>query len=175
MSKGIYRHPAAGLRDPRRQSQHGSASPPTGSGCRRMRELAEERRRFDVVRLHVLLRREGLVVNHKRTERFYHEEGLSLRLRAAKKRPCSLRSWLPTPCGPDKQWGMDFVSDSLGSGRRIRILTILDLWDRSTPALEVDVSPSGQRVAQVRNAFACKGACRAGFGRTTARSSSVGH
>lgn len=42
-------------------------------------------------------------------------------------------------------------------------------------AKEVDVSPSGQRVAQVRNAFACKGACRAGFGRTTARSSSVGH
>ena len=113
-------------------------------------------------------------MNHKRTERIYRE-GLSLRLRAAKKRPWSLRSWLPTPCGSDKQWGMDFVSDSLGSGRRIRILTILDLWDRSTPALEVDVSPSGQRVAQVRNAFACKGACRAGFGRTTARSSSVGH
>ena len=115
------------------------------------------------------------MVNHKRTERIYREEGLSLRLRAAKKRPWSLRSWLPTPCGSDKQWGMDFVSDSLGSGRRIRILTILDLWDRSTPAMEVDVSPSGQRVAQVRNAFACKGACRAGFGRTTARSSSVGH
>ena len=57
-----------------------------------MRELAEERRRFGVVRLHVLLRREGLVVNHKRTERIYREEGLSLRLRAAKKRPWSLRS-----------------------------------------------------------------------------------
>ena len=151
--------------------------PPSGWPARpsASMELAEERRRFGVVRLHVLLRREGLVVNHKRTERFYRAEGLSLRLRAAKKRPWSLRSWLPTPCGSDKQWGMDFVSDSLGSGRRIRILTILDLWDRSTPALEVDVSPSGQRVAQVRNAFACKGACRAGFGRTTARSSSVGH
>lgn len=62
-----------------------------------------------------------VVVNHKRTERIYREEGLSLRLRAAKKRPWSLRSWLPTPCGSDKQWGMDFVSDSLGSGRRIRI------------------------------------------------------
>ena len=44
---------------------------------------------------------------------------------------------------------MDFVSDSLESGRRIRILTILDLWDRSTPALEVDISLSGQRVVQV--------------------------
>lgn len=44
---------------------------------------------------------------------------------------------------------MDFVSDSLESGRRIRILTILDLWDRSTPALEVDISLSGQWVVQV--------------------------
>ena len=51
--------------------------------------------------------------------------------------------------GPGEQWGMDFVSDSLESGRRIRILTILDLWDRSTPALEVDISLSGQRVVQV--------------------------
>ncbi|MBD5646388.1 MAG: IS3 family transposase, partial [Desulfovibrio sp.] len=94
---------------------------------RRLRELAEERRRFGVQRLHVLLRREGLVVNHKRTERLYREESLSLRLRPKRKRPSVLRSCLPTPLGPDEQWGMDFVSDSLESGRRIRILTILDL------------------------------------------------
>lgn len=116
---------------------------------RRLRELAGERRRFGVQRLHVLLRREGLVVNHKPTERVYREECLSLRLRPTKKRPCVLRSCRPTPIGPDEQWGMDFVSDSLESGRRIRILTILDLWDRSTPALEVDISLSGQRVVQV--------------------------
>ena len=116
---------------------------------RRLRELAEERRRFGVQRLHILLRREGLVVNHKRTERLYSEESLSLRLRPMKKRPCVLRSCQPAPMGPDEQWGMDFVSDSLESGRRIRILTILDLWDRSTPALEVDISLSGQRVVQV--------------------------
>lgn len=72
-----------------------------------------------------------------------------MHLRPRKKCPCVLRSCLPTPSGPDEQWEMDFVSDSLGSGRRIRILTILDLWDRSTPALEVDISLSGQRVAQV--------------------------
>ena len=116
---------------------------------RRLRELAEERRRFGVQRLHILLRREGLVVNHKRTERLYREERLSLRLRPMKKRPCVLRACQPAPMGPDEQWGMDFVSDSLESGRRIRILTILDLWDRSTPALEVDISLSGQRVVQV--------------------------
>ena len=89
------------------------------------------------------------MVNHKRTERLYREERLSLRLRPMKKRPCVLRACQPAPMGPDEQWGMDFVSDSLESGRRIRILTILDLWDRSTPALEVDISLSGQRVVQV--------------------------
>ena len=44
------------------------------------------------------------------------------------------------PDGPDEQWAMDFVSDSLMGGRRIRILTIADLWHSSSPALEVDMS-----------------------------------
>lgn len=69
------------------------------------------------------------MVNHKRTERLYREEGLSLRLRPHKRRPGQLRSGHLTPGGPGEQWGMDFVSDNLMSGRRIRILTILDLWD----------------------------------------------
>lgn len=116
---------------------------------RRLRELAQERRRFGARRLHILLRQEGLVVNHKRTERLYREEGLSLRLRQRKKYPSVLRACPLAPRGPNEQWGMDFVSDSLASGRRIRILTILDLWDRSNPALEVDMSLSGQRVVQV--------------------------
>lgn len=115
----------------------------------RLRELAQERRRFGAQRLHILLRREGLVVNHKRTERLYREEGLSLRPRQRKKYPRVLRACPLAPHGPDEQWGMDFVSDSLLSGRRIRILTILDLWDRSNPALEVDLSLSGQRVVRV--------------------------
>lgn len=115
----------------------------------RLRELAEEQRRFGVQRLHILLRREGFVVNHKRTERLYREEGLSLRLRPHKKRPGQLCSGHLTPGGPDEQRGMDFVSDNLMSGRRIRILTILDLWDRLNPVLEADISLSGQRVVQV--------------------------
>ena len=52
------------------------------------------------------------------------------------------------PSAANEQWAMDLVSDSLASGRRIRILTILDLWDRSNPALEADVSLTGERVIQ---------------------------
>ena len=83
---------------------------------------------------------EGLVQNHKRTERIYQEENLSLRIRKRVKRPSHARIVQAGPAGPDEQWAMDFVSDSLMGGRRIRILTIADLWDRSSPALEVDMN-----------------------------------
>jgi len=114
-----------------------------------MLELAEDRRRFGSPRLHALLRREGLVQNHKRTERIYQEENLSLRTRKRVKRPSHARIVQAGPDGPDEQWAMDFVSDSLMGGRRIRILTIADLWDRSSPALEVDMSLPGSRVVRV--------------------------
>lgn len=116
---------------------------------RRLKELAEERRRFGAMRLHIMLRREGLVQNHKRTERIYREESLSLRLRSRKKRPSHLRVVQPGPCAPDEQWSLDFMSDALMNGRRIRVLTLVDLWDRSCPTLEVDVSLPGQRVVRV--------------------------
>ena len=114
-----------------------------------MLELANDRRRFGSPRLHELLRREELVQNHKRTERIYQEENLSLRTRKRVKRPSHARIVQAGPAGPDEQWAMDFVSDSLMDGRRIRILTIADLWDRSSPALEVDMSLPGVRVVRV--------------------------
>lgn len=123
----------------------------------RLRELAEERRRFGALRLHIMLRREGLVQNHKRTERIYREENLSLRLRQRKKRPSHLRLVHPGPCGPDQQWSLDFMSDALMNGRRIRVLTIVDLWDRSSPALEIDVSLPGQRVVRTLDKLRLQG------------------
>lgn len=124
---------------------------------RRLRELAEERRRFGAMRLHIMLRREGLVQNHKRTERIYREEKLSLRLRNRKKRPSHLRVMQAGPIGPNEQWSLDFVSDALMNGRRIRVLTIVDLWDRSSPAIEVDVSLPGQRVVRVLDKLRLQG------------------
>jgi putative transposase len=115
----------------------------------RLRELAETRRRFGSPRLHVLLRREGLVINHKRTERVYREERLSLRLKKRNKRPSHLRVVRSVPSGANEHWGMDFMSDTLMNGRRIRVLTIVDLWNRASPALEADFSLPGQRVVRV--------------------------
>ncbi|WP_373281780.1 IS3 family transposase [Chitinolyticbacter meiyuanensis] len=115
----------------------------------RLRELAAQRRRFGAPRLHVLLQREGWRINHKRVERLYREEGLSLRLRHRKKRPSHLRVVLPLAAGPDQRWAMDFVADSLWNGRRIRLLAIIDTWHREAVWIEVDHSLSGVRVARV--------------------------
>jgi putative transposase len=115
---------------------------------RRLRELAAERRRFGYRRLHVLLRREGHLVNHKRVYRLYREEGLSVR-RRSRKRVARERCPMPALTGPDQRWALDFVSDALSWGRKLRMLTVVDAFTRESLAIEVDTSLSGVRVARV--------------------------
>lgn len=120
----------------------------------RLKELASQRRRFGSPRLCVLLRREGKIVNHKRVERIYREEGLSLRKRKKKRQTAALRVVLPTPTEPNKRWSMDFVSDALCDGRKFRSLTIVDDCSRESPAIEVDTSLPGKRVTRVLDRLA---------------------
>jgi putative transposase len=115
----------------------------------RIRQLAHQRRRFGCPRIHLLLRREGFVVNHKRTERIYREEGLSLRKRKRRKTAAIARVILPAPVKPNERWSMDFVTDSIVTGRRFRALVIVDDYSRECPAIEVDTSLGGRRVVQV--------------------------
>ena len=78
----------------------------------RLHELAAERRRFGYRRLHVLLRREGWTVNHKRVYRIYREEGLMVR-RRARQRAAGVER-IPRLCGPTRPnqgWSMDFVAE----------------------------------------------------------------
>lgn len=117
---------------------------------KRLRELAEKRRRFGCRRLYLLLRREGYEVNHKRVKRLYREENLSLR-RKNKKRPSHLRLVLPATERINQYWSMDFVSDSLYDGRRFRALTVIDQYSREALAIEVDNSLTGHRVTKVLN------------------------
>lgn len=119
-----------------------------------LRELAEQRRKFGSPRLLVLLNREGHQINHKRVERLYREEGLSLRSKKRKKRISHLRVVLDRPEQVNQHWSMDFVSDSLWNGRRFRVLTIVDDLTRECPALEVDHSLPGQRVTRVLDRLA---------------------
>ena len=115
----------------------------------RMRELAHQRGRFGCPRIHVLLQREGRVVNHKRTERIYREEGLSLRKRKRKKTAAMTRVTSPAPERPNQRWSMDFVTDSLVTGRRFSALVIVDGSSRECPVIQVDTSIGGRRVVQV--------------------------
>ena len=114
----------------------------------RLIELAVARPRFGYPRLHVLLRREGHAVNRKLVWRLYREERLAVRKRK-RKRVALPRQPLPKPTRPGECWSMDFVADRLASGRAFRTLTIVDDVTRECPALEVDTSLSGMRVAIV--------------------------
>lgn len=114
----------------------------------RMKAIAHERRRFGYRRLHVLLRREGYVVNHKRLFRLYREEKLAVRRRGGRKRAIGTRAPMLIPTAPNERWSLDFVSDQLTDGRRFRILTVVDNCTRENLALVADTSLSGQRVAR---------------------------
>lgn len=115
----------------------------------RLRELAAQRRRWGYRRLRVLLLREGMVVNHKRVYRIYREEGLAVRRRKRKRAVSAARTPLLRPTRTDEVWGLDFVQDALAWGRKIRMLTVEDLYTREGLAIEVDTSLGGVRVARV--------------------------
>lgn len=116
--------------------------------CQRLRTLAAERPRFGYRRLHVLLRREGIIVNHKRVARRYRAEGLAVRRRTRKRVARDRRDVPVPPTRPNEQWAVDFVSDALAWGRRIRLFAVLDTWTREALAIEVDTSLPGERVVR---------------------------
>lgn len=114
----------------------------------RMKAIARERRRFGYRRLHVLLRREGFRVNHKRLFRLYREERLMVRRRGGRKRAIGTRAPMMIPMRPNERWSLDFVADQMTDGRRFRMLAIVDDCTRECLALVADTSLSGVRVAR---------------------------
>jgi putative transposase len=114
----------------------------------RLRRLAGERRRFGYRRLHILLRREGIELNHKKLFRIYREERLAVRRRGGRKRALGTRAPMTLPQGANQRWSLDFVSDVLADARRFRVLVIVDDFTRECLALVVDTSISGRRVAR---------------------------
>ena len=114
-----------------------------------LRALVEERRRWGCPMLYRVIRREGCKVNHKRIERLYREEGLSLRRRRRRKRLSHLRVARERPQAINHRWAVDFVHDALLVGRRFRALTVIDEWSRECLAIEVDTSLTGASVTRV--------------------------
>jgi putative transposase len=114
----------------------------------RLKALAVLRRRFGYRRLHLLLKREGVLVNHKKLYRIYREERLMVRKRGGRKRALGTRAPIAVPQTRNQRWSLDFVSDAFLDGRRFRILAIVDDFTRECLALVADTSLSGHRVAR---------------------------
>jgi putative transposase len=129
--------------------QYVSRRPDDAELRRCMHTIAEKRKRFGAPRIGIMLKREGWKVNHKKIERIYAEEKLSLRRRKRRKKFVGPRVPLPVAARPNQHLSMDFVQDRLTSGRKIRTLTIVDNFSRECPALEVDTSLGGRRVVRV--------------------------
>lgn len=116
----------------------------------RLRELAMARPRYGYRRLYILIRRDGWKVNHKRVFRVYREESLQVRtVRRRKKATRHLRAMPSNPTRPNERWAIDFVSDALSNGRKIRALTVLDIFTRECLAIEVAHSIPSARVTEV--------------------------
>ncbi|MBZ6384041.1 IS3 family transposase [Sphingomonas sanguinis] len=114
----------------------------------RLCELAQQRRRFGYRRLHILLRRDGITINRKKTQRLYREEGLTVRRRKGRRRAVGARAPAPVPALPNQRWSLDFVHDQLVTGRRFRVLNIVDDVTRECIRAVVDTSISGRRVVR---------------------------
>ena len=119
----------------------------------RLRELADQRRRFGYRRLHVLLRQDGYIVNRKKTQRLYREEGLTVRRRKSRRRIAVARTPIPMTTGPNSRWSLDFVHDQLANGRRFRVLNVIDDVTKECLAAIPDTSISGKRVVREMRAI----------------------
>jgi putative transposase len=106
--------------------------------------------RYGYRRVHVLLRRDGWRINLKKTRRIYRELGLQLRNKTPKRRvKAKLREDRRAATRPNETWAMDFVHDQLATGRKLRVLTIVDMFSRFSPATEVRFNFRGADVVEV--------------------------
>lgn len=113
----------------------------------RLKELGEQYPRYGSPLLHAMLRQEGLVKNHKQTYRLYTEERLQVRTKRRKKlsQP-RVPMVIPSRC--NERWSVDFMSDQLADGRRIRVLNVVDDFSRECVGQLIDTSISGARMAR---------------------------
>ncbi len=116
----------------------------------RIRDLAATRTRYGYFRIYILLRREGWIVNHKRVYRLYRDDGLSLRLKKPRRNVSAAnRDRQPAALAANEMWSMDFISDALFDGWRLRALTVVDAFRREALAIDVDQGIKGEQVVEV--------------------------
>ena len=132
----------------RRVYRYRSTRPDDAAIRQRLRELAAERRQFGYRRRHLLLLREGRVLNRKKLYRLYEEETLTARKRGGRKRALAPRAPMTIPQGANQRWSVDFASDTLNDSQRFRGFCVIDDFTRECLATIVDNSITGERVAR---------------------------
>jgi transposase InsO family protein len=132
----------------RKMVRYRSIRPPDTELRARLRDLANERRRFGYRRLFILLRREGEPSGINRIHRLYREEGLSVRKRRTRRKAVGTRAPILVEARANARWSIDFVHDQFADGRRFRILNIVDDVTKECLGAIPDTSISGRRVAR---------------------------
>ena len=125
-----------------------SIRPDDASERAAMKAVAAERRRFGYRRIHIMLERQGIVMNLKKLRRLYREERLQVRKRGGRKRALGTRRPMVVPQAANERWSLDFISDAFTDGRRFRVLAVVDDFTRECLTLIADTSLSGARVAR---------------------------
>jgi putative transposase len=112
-------------------------------------DIAQARRRFGYRRIHDLLRPMFPSVNHKRVYRLYSVAKLAVKKRRKAKRPASERIPLQIASGVNHVWSMDFISDNLVNGRRLKCLTVADDFSHECVDIATDFGISGDYVTRL--------------------------
>jgi putative transposase len=129
---------------------HKSRRPGQADLENRIKAICQTRVRYGYRRVQVLLRREGWSINQKKTRRIYRELGLQLRNKTPKRRvKAKLRDDRKPATRSNETWAMDFVHDQLATGRKLRVLTIVDTFSRFSPALEPRFTFRGSDVVAI--------------------------
>lgn len=121
----------------------------------KLMELAGQHRRFGHPRLFVFLKQEMAEVNHKRSHRIYTELSLQIERRKRKKLGAHQRAPLTTATESGQIWAIDFMFDYVESGRRLKVLNIVDEFSKISPGVLVDHSIRGTDVVQFLDHLAC--------------------
>lgn len=121
----------------------------------RMKEVAEKYPRYGYPKVHILLKREKLVQNEKKTRRIYSELALKLKRHKRRKKVPQVRVPLEVPLSPNKIWGMDFMSDISKDGKKLKVLNIVDCFSRLSPGGLVGNSITSRRMTDYLD-FICK-------------------
>ena len=123
----------------------------------RIRQIAQVRMRYGYFRIYIMLRREGWRVNHKRVYRLYRNDGLSLRLKRPRRHvSAASRNRQPDATKANELWSMDFVSDALFDGRKLRALAVVDAFTREALAIDVEPGIKGEQVVEAMSRITAK-------------------